>query len=368
MQGGTVQRGLALAQKSDLLGLGPTTGCLQPVRIARHVRECEHSGIIPPAFLVPARPDSSGGCPDTLSTSCNPLSCSLVLQACECSTLQLNLNDETSFVQGRLTLVLGPPGSGKSAFLAAMAGHVSHDRMQGSIAYIPAFGSYSTTPGIAFVPQRSDKQPNVIAGESLKHTDAADPGNGAASSAKVNAAPAPAQALTAPPVFSVEPDEDTTALQQCAAPPGPATVEGRIGSRPETDADAMSCNPQAALVHTAAGRDVGNDVAGSKTSILSESVDLLLPPSALRASGFSARQTQLSQPGSNPAAQSKEHEPRSQVSSDAAAPGSNAQVLSLHGCSAAASSLHSQSPPLSARPIGRHRSHADVCIMAQHRC
>ena len=67
-------------------------------------------------------------------------------------------------MQGRLTLVLGPQGAGKSALLRGLAGKIAHERVLGRVTYSPAAGSFSAAHGINFVAQRADGRPNISAG------------------------------------------------------------------------------------------------------------------------------------------------------------------------------------------------------------
>lgn len=72
-------------------------------------------------------------------------------------------------MQGRLTLLLGPPSCGKSTFLKALAGRLPESKYTGSIQYnghnLSEFVAERTT---TFVAQDDNHIPNLTARETVK--------------------------------------------------------------------------------------------------------------------------------------------------------------------------------------------------------
>ena len=72
-------------------------------------------------------------------------------------------------VQGRLTLLLGPPSCGKSTFLKALAARLPRTQSSGSVLYngIPA-DEFCAPRSCAFVPQADNHVANLTAAETVR--------------------------------------------------------------------------------------------------------------------------------------------------------------------------------------------------------
>jgi ABC-type multidrug transport system ATPase subunit len=72
-------------------------------------------------------------------------------------------------MQGRLTLLLGPPSCGKTTFLKALAGRLREDQFTGSIQYNGHnLSDFVAARTVAFVAQDDNHIPNLTARETVK--------------------------------------------------------------------------------------------------------------------------------------------------------------------------------------------------------
>jgi ABC-type multidrug transport system ATPase subunit len=72
-------------------------------------------------------------------------------------------------IQGRLTLLLGPPSCGKTTFLKALAGRLPEEQYTGTIQYNGhSFADFVPERTVVFVAQDDTHVPNLTARETVK--------------------------------------------------------------------------------------------------------------------------------------------------------------------------------------------------------
>jgi ABC-type cobalamin/Fe3+-siderophores transport system ATPase subunit len=92
------------------------------------------------------------------------------LNLCVATMLIWPLENRRMRMQGRFTLVLGPPSSGKATFLRALAGRVPEEDLAGRIVYSTSDGAhFDAAQGISFAARRIDGSICVKAGISVAY-------------------------------------------------------------------------------------------------------------------------------------------------------------------------------------------------------